>query len=247
MAYNQFAYWYDALNGEADYDALASQVCALLKGQGIGNGIVADLGCGTGEMTLRLAQAGYDMIAVDASADMLSMVQEKLARRNIPGVLLLCQRLEALDLYGTIRGAVSTFDTFNHLSPADLSRAIEKTSLFLEPGGVLIFDINTPFKHKSILANEVFEIAVPGETREVCLWHNTLLEDESATRIEIVLRRGEETLFAEEFLEYIHPLPAIEKELQTHGFATAALLDGENFGDLRPNSQRALFCAVKQK
>ena len=77
MAYNEFAYFYDSFNGDADYDALYRRVKAELDAHGIRDGILADLGCGTGELTLMLAQAGYDMIAIDQSEEMLCVVRDK--------------------------------------------------------------------------------------------------------------------------------------------------------------------------
>lgn len=116
MAYNEFAYFYDEFNGEADYDALYAHIHAKLKEHGIHDGILADLGCGTGELTLMLTQAGYDMIGIDQSEEMLCVVRDKAEQLGLSGrLLLLRQDLLKLDLYGTIRGAVSTFDTFNHI------------------------------------------------------------------------------------------------------------------------------------
>lgn len=134
MAYNEFAYFYDEFNGEADYDALYAHIHAKLKEHGIQDGILADLGCGTGELTLMLTQAGYDMIGIDQSEEMLCVVRDKAEQLGLSGrLLLLRQDLLKLDLYGTIRGAVSTFDTFNHIP--DLDTAIANAGFFMEKGG----------------------------------------------------------------------------------------------------------------
>ena len=122
MAYEAFAGVYDAFNEDADYDALFRYVCGVLRAHGVEDGIVADLGCGTGELTLRLAAAGYDMIGVDLSPEMLSVLREKAWETGQEGLLLLCQDIAELDLYGTVRAAVSTFDTFNHIGPAEKFR-----------------------------------------------------------------------------------------------------------------------------
>ena len=76
MAYNEFAYFYDEFNGEADYDALYEQIRQELNAHDIRDGILADLGCGTGELTLMLTQAGYDMIGIDQSEEMLCVVRD---------------------------------------------------------------------------------------------------------------------------------------------------------------------------
>ena len=151
MAYNEFAYFYDEFNGEADYDALYSQIHAKLEAHGIHDGIVADLGCGTGELTLMLTQAGYDMIGIDQSEEMLCVVRDKAEQLGLSGrLLLLRQDLLKLDLYGTIRAAVSTFDTFNHIP--DLDTAIANAGFFMEKGGVFLFDMNTPISTRRFWA-----------------------------------------------------------------------------------------------
>ena len=84
MAYNEFAYFYDEFNGEADYDALYSHIHSQLEAHGIRDGILADLGCGTGELTLMLTQAGYDMIGIDQSEEMLCVVRDKAEQLAFP-------------------------------------------------------------------------------------------------------------------------------------------------------------------
>ena len=153
MAYEAFAGVYDAFNEDADYDSLFRYVCGVLRAHGVEDGIVADLGCGTGELTLRLAAAGYDMIGVDLSPEMLSVLREKAWETGQEGLLLLCQDIAELDLYGTVRAAVSTFDTFNHIGPAEkFRRALCRAALFVEPGGLVLFDMNTPYKHARIVS-----------------------------------------------------------------------------------------------
>ncbi len=117
MAYESLADVYDAFNEDADYDALYEKIQRVLYDAGIEKGIIADLGCGTGDMTLMLAQSGYDMIGIDASEEMLCILREKAAELEVEGVLLLQQDLRELDLYGTIDAVISTFDTFNHIGP----------------------------------------------------------------------------------------------------------------------------------
>ena len=128
MAYNEFAYYYDEFNTAADYDALYRYVTGELAACGVTGGLLADLGCGTGALTLMLAQAGYDVIGIDQSEEMLSVLREKADELGLTGrILLLRQDILQLDLYGTIRAAVSTFDTFSHIGPLDrFEQAIAK-------------------------------------------------------------------------------------------------------------------------
>ena len=220
MAYNEFAYFYDEFNGEADYDALYEQIRQELNAHDIRGGILADLGCGTGELTLMLTQAGYDMIGIDQSEEMLCVVRDKAEQLGLSGKLLLLQQdLLKLDLYGTIRGAVSTFDTFNHIP--DLDTAIANAAFFMEEGGVFLFDMNTPYKHYHPADRRV-EITVDIDYRET----------------------GEH--FHEQFYEYTYDLDTIRAALEKHGFVLEKVCDGESFGPLTEESERYFFCAVKQ-
>ena len=242
MAYNEFAYFYDEFNGAADYDALYAHIKAQLDAHGIREGILADLGCGTGELTLMLAQAGYDMIGIDQSEEMLCVVRDKAGQLGLEGgLLLLRQDLCALDLYGTIRGAVSTFDTFNHI--ADLDGAIRNAAFFMEKGGLFLFDMNTPYKHQTVLGENEFTFE---EADARCVWRNHY--DAGARRVEITVdidyKETGET-FHESFYEYTYSLEEIRAALGRHGFTLESVCDGESFGPLTETSERYFFCAVK--
>lgn len=243
MAYNQFAYWYDDLNIKADYDSLVSWIVDRLNKEGICKGIVADLGCGTGEVTLRLSKSGYDMIAVDQSYDMLSVLRDKMTREESLKILLLQQDLSELDLYGTIAAAVSTFDTFNHLSEKKVNQALARAALFLEPGGLFVFDVNTPYKNINVLADNVFDFE--GNDNIRCEWKNTYDPEQEATRLVVTLKKGKEILFEESFVEYIYGLDFWKEALDNSGLLFVEAVDGETFLPLSDNSQRYLVVAKK--
>lgn len=244
MAYKEFARYYDGFNGDADYDALAGRLIALLLENGVANGIVADLGCGTGELTLRLAKAGYDMIGVDASTEMLAVLRAKIG----DGVfetppLLLCQPLQQLDLYGTIRAAVSSFDTLNHLPPDSLYLALRQASLFMEPGGLLLFDVNTPYKHERILAGQSY--SAQDEAGRLCNWEGSFDAAQRCIHLDLKGTEEERTLFQERITEYAYTLPEWKKMLAEAGLKLQRHWDGESFAPARGNSQRWLIEAKK--
>ena len=246
MAYNEFAYFYDELNGEADYDTLYTYIKGQLDAHGVADGILADLGCGTGDLTLMLTQAGYDMIGVDQSEEMLAVLREKADELGVSDrLLLLRQDILDLDLFGTIRGAVSTFDTYNHIGPAPrFERAIARAAFFMEEGGVFLFDLNTPYKHRQVLADNEFVLEGPDA---VCRWKNTCAPQGDRVDISIEIRyldTGE--VFREQFSEYTYEAAYVERVLEANGFRLTALCDGETFGPLRPDSQRYIFTAIKQ-
>ena len=155
------------------------------------------------------------------------------------------ERLSAvlgLSMYGTIRGAVSTFDTFNHIP--DLDTAIANAGFFMEKGGVFLFDMNTPYKHRNVLGDNAFTFE---EEDAACVWRNHY--DAANRRVEITVdidyhETGEH--FHEQFCEYTYDLDTIRTALEKHGFALESVCDGETFGPLTEDSQRYFFCAVKQ-
>ena len=209
----------------------------------IRDGILADLGCGTGELTLMLTQAGYDMIGIDQSEEMLCVVRDKAEQLGLSGKLLLLQQdLLKLDLYGTIRGAVSTFDTFNHIP--DLDTAIANAAFFMEEGGVFLFDMNTPYKHQKVLGENVFTFE---EEDAACVWRNHYHPADRRVEITVDIdyrETGEH--FHEQFYEYTYDLDTIRAALEKHGFVLEKVCDGESFGPLTEESERYFFCAVKQ-
>ncbi len=243
MAYEVLAEYYDKLNEDADYGALFCAILHYLKLHKIHSGIIADLGCGTGEMSLRLAKEGYDMIAVDASVEMLCVARQKAYENEVQSILFLQQNITQLDLYGTINAAICTFDTLNHIGPySEFCKALKKTALFLEPNCPFIFDMNTIYKHEKILANNAFEHKQENVSYE---WQNTIDKEKNRTQISIVLSEDEKEIGEELFYEYYYSLQEIENACRQAGLKIVTLLDGESFGELIENSSRYFVVAKK--
>jgi len=157
--YKGFAAMYDQLMTNAPYQKWGAYICEVLKKQNFEtqSPLVLDLACGTGTMTALLAKKGYDMIGVDKSVDMLATAQEKAYDNNLQ-ILFLRQDMRKLDLFGTIDAAVCVCDGLNYILKEDeLQKVFERVRLFLNPGGVFIFDMNTEYKFKELLGNRVFE------------------------------------------------------------------------------------------
>ena len=241
-SYDFLAGCYDEFTTDVGYSAWADYIEAHFRRRGLPGKTVLDLACGTGSLTRELAQRGYEMIGVDLSPEMLAEAAEK--NQDVDGIppIFLCQSMDKLDLYGTIRAAVSTFDTFNHIP--DLDTAIANAGFFMEKGGVFLFDMNTPYKHQNVLGENEFTFE---EEDASCVWRNHY--DAANRRVEITVdidyhETGEH--FHEEFCEYTYDLDTIRAALEKHGFALESVCDGETFGPLTEDSQRYFFCAVKQ-
>ena len=144
-AYEALAGVYDRLTEDVGYERRADYLEKLFRKSRIPVRMVLDLACGTGSMTALLMGRGYEMIAADASPDMLSAAREKMeGRTGIPPVFL-NQSMPELDLYGTVDAAVCCLDSLNYLtSPRDVRRTFQRLRLFIAPGGILIFDVLSP-------------------------------------------------------------------------------------------------------
>ncbi len=166
-SYKFLAGCYDQLTYDVGYSAWADYIEAHFRKRGLPGNTVLDLACGTGSLTRELAQRGYEMIGVDRSPEMLAEAAEK--SRDVEGIppIFLCQPMEKLDLYGTIDACVCCLDSVNYATnPKQLQRAFQRVYLFLMPGGLFLFDINTPAKLQG-LDGQVFL----DETEDAyCVW-----------------------------------------------------------------------------
>ena len=187
-SYAALARCYDIFTKNMDYKKRTEYLCALLCRAGARKGeTILDLACGTGTYTCALLQAGYDVIGADASSDMLQIALEKTQALGLPPPLLLCQRLESLDLYGTARAAVCLTDSLNHLTePVLVRQFFGRLALFLEQGAPFIFDVNTLYKHEKVLADNTF---LYNEKGVRCLWQNRWIPERRTTEITLDIRQ----------------------------------------------------------
>ncbi len=238
--YSFLAPWYDKLTGDVPYDRFADFYEAEFRRSGGEFRLLLDLCCGTGTLTCELARRGYEMIAVDASVEMLMEAQGKSAGLATPP-LFLCQDAAALDLYGTVDAAVCSLDGMNYIPPEDLPEVFRRLRLFVRPGGLLIFDIRTP-EWLRALDGEVF---VDENEEVLCLWRADFDEEAGAViyGMDIFSRAG--ALWersSEEHIEYAHSPEIIAKLLSDSGFADVQLRRDGPQGD----SGRLFICAVRK-
>lgn len=164
--YGDFSAFYDALMTDVDYAARAEYLLQLFERHGQKPRTVLDIACGSGSLMAELQKRGVDTIGVDGSDTMLMRAREKLGA----DALLLCQDMCELDLYGTVDAAVCTLDSLNHLCRTEqLAEVFRRARLFVEPGGLFIFDVNTIYKHREVLGDTAFVVEQPGL---LCVWRN---------------------------------------------------------------------------
>ena len=166
-SYQSLAGCYDQFTRDVDYAAWADYIERHFRRRGLPGNTVLDLACGTGSLTLELARRGYEMIGVDLSPEMLTQAAEKNRGAAPIEPIFLCQPMERLDLYGTIDACVCCLDSVNYVTdPKKLERAFGRVHLFLMPGGLFLFDVNTPEK-LAALDGQVFL----DETEDAyCVW-----------------------------------------------------------------------------
>lgn len=246
MAYNAFAAFYDSLTGNVSYGERAAYFDQILKQYQEKAGLLLDLACGTGSLSLELAALGYDVIGVDGSSDMLSVALQKAAEQG-RDVLFLCQDMTRLDLYGTIDAAVCALDSINHLTdPRRVQRVFSKVSLFLNPGGIFVFDVNSPYKHRQVLGNNTF---VYDEEKVFCVWQNALEEETDTVTIRLDFFEKEEDgsyrRSGEEFRERAYGDEDLRRMLDIAGFQVEALYEGDSFRPPTDRSERLVYVARK--
>ena len=151
MAYEFLAGCYDRFTRDVNYPRWADYIEAHFRRGRLPVRTVLDLACGTGSLTAELARRGYEMIGADCSEEMLSVAAEKCRGAGPVEPIFLHQAMEDLDLYGTIDACVCCLDSVNYVtSPKKLVRAFRRVHTFLMPGGLFLFDVNTPDKLRAL-------------------------------------------------------------------------------------------------
>lgn len=231
---------YDVLNSETDYEAWADYIAEVFKRYGSGVESVLDLGCGTGAMTFALHRRGYDMTGVDLSIDMLSVARDRCYDEEIDDILWLLQDMRSFELYGTVNAVVCCLDGINHLTgKGDISRCFGTVHNYLDPDGLFVFDVNTPFKFESFYADNDYILEDDGVTvcwqnhydgeRGVCEFYLSVFEEQEGG----LWRRSDETV-----RERCYNRETLEAELTRAGFEVVGFFGGFDFSAPAEDCQR---------
>ena len=244
-AYTGFAAVYDIFMDNVPYEEWGEYIHSLLKDRGIEDGILLDLGCGTGTMTEKLADYGYDMIGVDNSAEMLEIARE----HPDDGILYLQQDMREFELYGTVRAVISACDSVNYITDdEDLTEVFRLVNNYLDPEGLFVFDFNTEYKYREILGEQTI-----AEDREECsfIWDNYYDEDERINEYELTLFvRDEEQpqlyrKYQEEHFQRAYTLEQIRHMLTEAGLEYVTAYD--DYTKESPHDRSERICVVARE
>ncbi len=242
--YGSFARVYDAFMDNVPYDDWAQHVRERLLTENIQSGIILDLGCGTGSMTQRLADMGYDMIGVDSSPDMLQTAQEK-NRDKGRDILYLLQDIREFELYGTVRAVICCCDVLNYITDEEeLLQVFRLVNNYLDPGGLFLFDMKTVHHYRDELGDQTF-----ADSRDDCsyIWENTWYEEEQINEYALSLflqdEDGRYSRYNEQHWEKPYPADRVIKLIQRSGLIFEGVWNEYTMDNAGENSSRLLFAA----
>lgn len=243
-SYGSFASVYDMFMDNIDYPVWSEYLTGLLQEYGVSDGLVLELGCGTGSMTELLAEKGYDMIGVDNSEEMLEIAMEKRVESG-NDILYLLQDMREFELYGTVRAIVSVCDSMNYIfEEEDLLDVFKLVNNYLDPGGMFIFDMNTLYKYQNLIGD-----ATIAENRKEgsFIWENFYDEETGVNEYALTLFIQEEGDLYRKHEEF-HYQKAYETErviqlLKEAGLEFVAVYDAFSREAPREDSERIYFIA----
>ncbi|RHB47844.1 class I SAM-dependent methyltransferase [Enterocloster aldenensis] len=245
-AYTGFAEVYDVFQDNVPYEEWCSYVTGLLKEYQVMDGLVLDLGCGTGSLTELMARSGYDMIGIDNSGEMLQIAMNK---RNASGldILYLLQDMRGFELYGTVKAVISICDSINYIMEyQELVEVFRLVNNYLDPKGVFIFDLNTEYKYRELLADNTF-----AEDREESsfIWNNFYDEEDRVNEYDLTLfvKEGEfYRKFEETHYQRAYGLDQVRQAISEAGMEFVAAYDACTRNPVQQDSER-IYVIAREK
>ena len=245
-AYEALAASYDRLTNDVDYEATVNFYEEILRQEGLKPRTAVDLACGTGSVAAILARRGLRVTAVDMSEEMLTVAQQKTAEMENPPRFL-CQPLQRLWLDRGVDLAVCALDSLDYITnPADCAEAIRRIYKALNPGGIFIFDVNTPEKLRAMDG----QIFLDEDDDVYCVWRGEFDEASNICSygMDLFQRRGGlwQRSF-EEHREYAYSREQLTEYLRAAGFTHIGVYADRLFEAPRVGEQRIYFKARKGK
>lgn len=242
-SYTGFAEFYDLFMDNIPYEEWSKYLIGLLQEYGVNDGIVLDMGCGTGNITELLANAGYDMIGIDNSEDMLNEAMDKRYESGLD-ILYLCQDMREFELYGTVAAAVSICDSVNYiLDLDDLIKVFKLVNNYLDPKGLFIFDLNTIHKY------EMMGDSVIAENREEgsFIWENSYFSDTHLNQYDLTIFAKDDderyTKFEETHVQRGYSLDEIKSALEKAGMIYVNSFSAFTHNPINDNDERIYVIA----
>ena len=245
-AYESLAFSYDALTYDVPYPEIAAFFERVLKRSGVEAQTVLDLACGTGSLSLLLAQKGYSVLGVDCSEEMLTVASEKSMELALPEPpFWICQKMQRLRLPYPVDAAVCSLDSVNYVTkPSDLQEAFRRVFAALKPHGLFLFDINTPYKLRG-LDGQVFL----DETEDAyCVWRTEFSRKICSYWVDLFRREkdGRYRRSTELHRQRYYALEELTQWLREAGFGNIRV-----YGDCRlrrpaEGEQRIYFCCTRE-
>lgn len=243
-AYESFASVYDLFMEDINYDEWIQYIEKLWHKFNINPELICELGCGTGNISLRFAERGRDMIGIDLSEDMLSEARQKAESKNL-NVLFLHQDMRDFELYGTVGCVLCLCDSLNYITEKnDLLRVFQLVNNYLHPNGLFIFDLNTEYKFKNIYADNTFSEITEDAAY---IWENYYDEEEQVNEYYLNFfvknKEGSYDRTEEEHYERAYSLDTIKKLIQQSGLKFEGAYNAFSFDNVREDSERIYVVA----
>lgn len=245
-AYGALAASYDRLTNDVAYEAVVDFYFEILAREGLRPKTAVDLACGTGSVTLLLAQRGLRVTGVDMSEEMLCVASQK-AQKLDNQPMFVCQKLQELRLPRGVDLAVCALDSLDYITdPADCKEAIRRVYKSLNPGGCFIFDVNTPEKLQA-MDGQVF---LDEDDDVYCVWRGEFDEQTNICSygMDLFQREGDYWCRSfEEHREYAYSASQLCEYLKAAGFTSIAVYADRRFEAPAPGEQRIYIKARKGK
>ncbi len=243
-AYHALASSYDRLTSDVDYAAIVAFYDAILEKENISPKSAIDLACGTGSVALLLAEKYDRVLGVDMSEEMLTVAfQRGMEQGRMP--TFICQKLQDLRLSKAVDLAVCALDGLDYiLDPADCKEAICRVYKALNPGGIFIFDVNTPEKLRA-MDGQVF---LDEDDDVYCVWRGEFDEETNICSYGMDLFQREGACWYrsfEEHREYAYSAQQLTDYLKAAGFTHIRVYADGRLQAPKKGEQRIYFSARK--